>query len=197
MSSSYFLCLLHKVIIQMFNQPRKYKDHRGTRDTKIMLLARAKPTRGKPNNPSLIESDQHERYPRLRSRQSCHQYTKSNPPSKGQSQRWSNCSNSSQRSTIWTCNKRGRKWVCNYFRNFGLSYWNCSTRVSYFFSFYLVHFSFVRCKRNMIWWRMRAFQSGRTCLLYIIVEEGWMSFTLDSQVVQGRPTWSTCGLMTQ
>ena len=41
---------------------------------------RTKATRGKPNNPSLIEPDPNERYPIPRSRPNCHKDTKSSPP---------------------------------------------------------------------------------------------------------------------
>jgi len=49
------------------------------RTPEIRPKARAKPTRLKPNNPSLIESDQNEGHPRPRP--NCHKDTKSNPPS--------------------------------------------------------------------------------------------------------------------
>lgn len=65
----------------MFNISGKYRDQNNTRDTKIRLLAREKPTWVKPNNNSLIESNQM-RYPRPRPRPNCHQETKSKPSSK-------------------------------------------------------------------------------------------------------------------
>jgi len=98
----------------------KYKDHNETRDTKIRLLAREKPTRGKPNNPSLIESDQNERYPIPMPRPNCHQVTKSNPHPihlQIQSQRWSNYSKSSQHIKIQSCNK-GSKFGLQPLQNF-------------------------------------------------------------------------------
>ena len=64
----------------MFNLLGEYIDQNEIRDTKIRLEAREKPIRGKPNNPSLIELDQNEKYLRPRLRPKFHQDTKSNPP---------------------------------------------------------------------------------------------------------------------